>query len=191
MTRFTMTQRFSAFQDLSSSPVSYLLPYQCHYYDILTAEFIKPICLPLYEEVRQSIWDKGRQNQKVTGWGIYEQNVLSDVPREGDVTRLSLDQCSMGRNILLIGNQLCVSAFQKDSCQGDSGGPLLYPYLYRGQQRFVQTGIVSKGPKYCGLGSSAIYTDITRFVPWITQNIKSQLGQDILDLQCFTFHFDS
>ncbi|XP_032572459.1 serine protease grass [Drosophila sechellia] len=136
-------------------------------------QFIKPICLPLYEEVRQSIWDKGRQNQKVTGWGIYEQNVLSDVPREGDVTRLSLDQCSMGRNILLIGNQLCVSAFQKDSCQGDSGGPLLYPYLYRGQQRFVQTGIVSKGPKYCGLGSSAIYTDITRFVPWITQNIKS------------------
>ncbi|XP_039481761.1 serine protease grass-like [Drosophila santomea] len=138
------------------------------------SQFVKPICLPLYEEVRQSIWDKRRPNQKVTGWGIDEQNVLSDVPREGDVTRLNLDQCSVGRNTtILIANQLCVSAFQRDSCQGDSGGPLLYPYLYLGQQRFVQTGIVSKGPMYCGQGSSAIYTDVTRFVPWITQNIKS------------------
>ncbi|EDV55873.1 serine protease grass [Drosophila erecta] len=137
-------------------------------------QFVKPICLPLYEEVRQSIWDERRPHQKVTGWGIYEENMLSDVPREADVTRLSLDQCSVGRNTtLLIGNQLCVSAYQQDSCQGDSGGPLMYPYLYLGQQRFVQTGIVSKGPTRCGAGQSAIYTDVTRFVPWITQNIKS------------------
>ncbi|XP_017077527.1 serine protease grass-like [Drosophila eugracilis] len=137
------------------------------------SKFIKPICLPLHEEVRQSIWNNQRPNQKVTGWGITEGDMPSDVPKEASVRRLTLDQCNHDRNISLIGNQLCVSAYQQDSCKGDSGGPLLFPYLYLGQQRFVQTGIVSKGPRDCGAGSSAIYTDVTRFVPWITQNIRA------------------
>ncbi|XP_017040544.1 serine protease grass-like [Drosophila ficusphila] len=137
---------------------------------VTITSFVKPICLPIYEEVKRSIWGNKNQHQKVTGWGITDNSLPSDVPKEADVIRKSLSECAPGRT--LMDNQLCVSAFVQDSCQGDSGGPLLYSYLYQGQQRFVQTGIVSKGPKNCGTGSTAIYSDVTRFVPWITQNIE-------------------
>ncbi|KAH8301644.1 hypothetical protein KR059_007324 [Drosophila kikkawai] len=124
-----------------------------------------PICLPIYDQVQQKI--RSSTEQWVTGWGLFGKE-LSDVLREAQVKRLP-HNCRSS----LIDSQLCVTALGNDSCRGDSGGPLAYPYFYKGSQRIVQTGIVSKGPSPCGKSKSAIYTDVTKFVPWITQNIKA------------------
>ncbi|KAH8284818.1 hypothetical protein KR054_001459 [Drosophila jambulina] len=124
----------------------------------------RPICLPLYHKTQQGL--RRSEWQRVTGWGMIGQKV-SNVPNEAQVA-LMRENCTRS----LLGNQLCVEAYVRDSCEGDSGGPLAYPYLYKNSQRFVQLGIVSYGPIPCAQGTSAVYTDVTRFVPWITQNIK-------------------
>ncbi|KAH8254098.1 hypothetical protein KR032_008395, partial [Drosophila birchii] len=122
----------------------------------------QPICLPLDDDIQQEI--RLSKKQYVTGWGLNGKKV-SNVPNEVHVNLL--DKCPKFH----YDNQLCVDGRVRDSCPGDSGGPLAYPYFYQNSQRFVQSGIVSYGNFHCGKGIASIYTDVTRFVPWITQNI--------------------
>ncbi|GIX78729.1 hypothetical protein CDAR_554711 [Caerostris darwini] len=55
--------------------------------------------------------------------------------------------------------------------QGDSGGPLLFEFA-RGY--FVLVGIVSFGYKCAEPNFPGVYTRVSSFLPWITQNIKNQ-----------------
>ncbi|KAH8285332.1 hypothetical protein KR054_007771 [Drosophila jambulina] len=133
-------------------------------------DYVRTICLPLYESVQKSIRESNIQ--KVTGWGLTSEGAYSDEPNEASVSPLHLEECRANRNRTLLQNQLCFSASGADSCAGDSGGPLSYTYRYNQHQRFVQTGIVSYGPGKCGTGPTAVYTDVISFLPWITQNIE-------------------
>jgi secreted trypsin-like serine protease len=48
--------------------------------------------------------------------------------------------------IVLSEMQICAKAGRdKDACQGDSGGPLM-----RAGEKFIQIGVVSFGPMFCG-----------------------------------------
>lgn len=56
-----------------------------------------------------------------------------------------------------------------DRFQGDSGGPLMMPRL----NQFYLVGIVSYGPKTCGVpGVPGVYTRVSSFVDWIDEQIK-------------------
>lgn len=84
------------------------------------------------------------------------QTVYKDQPR----VRISHKQlCAGGRD-------------DKDSCPGDSGGPLhAAVYLYN-DIRYAQYGIVSFGPKFCGLqGFPGVYTRVIYYMNWILDNI--------------------
>ncbi|XP_034141466.1 serine protease grass-like isoform X3 [Drosophila guanche] len=147
--------------------------------EVLFTDHIAPICLPLYAELQKSIQEM--PVMRVTGWGRQHANGNdSDVPLEAGITRLPLASCSALQNRSIAGNQICASASLRDSCKGDSGGPLLYAFRYQNSiQRFVQIGIVSYGPEDCGhqqLGhpaadQTAVYTDLARFIPWISQKM--------------------
>ncbi|XP_034652164.1 serine protease grass-like [Drosophila subobscura] len=147
--------------------------------EVLFTDHIAPICLPLYAELQKSIQEM--PVMRVTGWGRQHANGNdSDVPLEAGLTRLPLASCSALQNRSIAANQICASASLRDSCKGDSGGPLLYAFRYKNSiQRFVQIGIVSYGPEDCGhqqLGhpaadQTAVYTDLGRFIPWITQQM--------------------
>ncbi|BFG06532.1 serine protease grass-like [Drosophila madeirensis] len=153
--------------------------------EVLFTDHIAPICLPLYAELQKSIQEM--PVMRVTGWGRQHANGNdSDVPLEAGITRLPLASCSALQNRSIAGNQICASASLRDSCKGDSGGPLLYAFRYKNSiQRFVQIGIVSYGPEDCGhqqLGhpaadQTAVYTDLGRFIPWITQKWPSSSAQ--------------
>ena len=68
-----------------------------------------------------------------------------------------------------------------DSCSGDSGGPLkAYGEVKMqaddtegGEQRMVQFGIVSFGPRMCSMeGLPAVYTRVGYYMDWILNNLK-------------------
>ena len=53
----------------------------------------------------------------------------------------------------------------KDSCIGDSGGPL---ECERPDGAWVQVGVVSYGPQYCGdRNSYGVYEDVSKYLDWI------------------------
>lgn len=90
---------------------------------------------------------------------------------------VSMDECRRvyrGRSSITK-RQLCAGGFQgMDSCAGDSGGPLMIPTAHaKGSIKFVQHGIVSFGPRYCGTdGQPGIYTKVGWYLRWILDNMR-------------------
>lgn len=70
--------------------------------------------------------------------------------------------------------QLCAGGRNwKDSCGGDSGGPLHVAGILNDDTRYVQQGIVSFGPKICGVhGKPGVYTKVAYYMDWILNKIK-------------------
>ncbi|XP_017107878.2 serine protease grass-like [Drosophila bipectinata] len=135
-------------------------------YPVQFTDWIRPICLPITKDLQFE--SQTNIPMEVVGWGITEEEKLSDVPKKAFINRVNLAEC----NILNpMSTKLCASGLGKDSCRGDSGGPLNYPTLYNGKQRWVQAGIVSYGYHKCGEDPYAVYTDVAEYMGWITETI--------------------
>ena len=100
-------------------------------------------------------------------------------------------------NSLVLNDRMLCAGGQsgKDSCQGDSGGPLILKgkssgigdtdlaklgFERSGSQTVSHTaiiyGIVSFGPRACGqAGQPGIYTRVTKYIPWISEKMKSKI----------------
>lgn len=53
---------------------------------------------------------------------------------------------------------------------GDSGGPLMHDF--KGTGRYTLVGLVSFGPKMCGVSSfPGVYTRVARYIDWILNNM--------------------
>lgn len=62
---------------------------------------------------------------------------------------------------------------RKDSCGGDSGGPLQTIGPFNNDACFVQHGIVSFGPRFCGQeGFPGVYTRVAYYMDWILDNLR-------------------
>ena len=57
-----------------------------------------------------------------------------------------------------------------DYCQGDSGGPLWRLSVRGGRKIAVQIGIISRGQKCARINRPGIYTKISSFTEWISNN---------------------
>ncbi|MCP4682123.1 MAG: serine protease [Desulfobacterales bacterium] len=81
-----------------------------------------------------------------------------------------------GYGATITDNMVCAGliAGGRDSCFGDSGGPL----MITDGAGWMQVGIVSFGPSNgCALpGAYGIYTRVSRYTDWITQNICPASG---------------
>lgn len=77
-------------------------------------------------------------------------------------------------NIVITHTQLCAGGRNgKDACFGDSGGPLQVAAYVNGETRYVQQGVVSYGPEFCGLdGFPGVYTKVAYFMDWVLDNLK-------------------
>lgn len=59
-----------------------------------------------------------------------------------------------------------------DACQGDSGGPLMNGGV-TGQERYTLLGLVSFGPRTCGVSNfPGVYTRISAYMDWIMDNMQ-------------------
>lgn len=74
---------------------------------------------------------------------------------------------------ILTEKEFCAGDLNKDSCSGDSGGPLMIQRLCNKVHSIVQFGVVSRGPRQCGINNPGIYTDVTKYMDWILDNIKA------------------
>jgi len=101
----------------------------------------------------------------VSGWGTldYDDTVFPDTLQAVDVPIVSEQVCkdALGKHNVKE-SMLCAGEEGKDSCQGDSGGPLTCSGMF--------CGIVSWGTG-CGWdGYPGVYTEVSYFVDWITEN---------------------
>lgn len=102
----------------------------------------------------------------------------SNVLMKVELPMAPIDQCSKvyttQPKVSITEKQLCAGGKNnKDSCPGDSGGPLQAPAFYNDEVCYCIYGIVSFGPKFCGLnGYPGVYTNVVYYIKWILDNIK-------------------
>lgn len=133
---------------------------------------IQPICLP-YDSLRDE--DLSSRNGFVSGWGTTSFNgPSSNVLREVSFPIVEDEFCrdAYRQDLPITDVYICAGTADgsKDSCQGDSGGPLMLPG--RGT-RYYLVGIVSFGKRCAEPGYPGVYTRVTKFLDWLTQNLSS------------------
>ncbi|KAJ8723965.1 hypothetical protein PYW07_007945 [Mythimna separata] len=136
-------------------------------------DFVKPICLPLNSDLRNSFYEGF--DMEVAGWGKTETRTESDVKLKVRVPVVNLNNCArvyerVTRQIDT--SQICAGGVAgQDSCRGDSGGPLM------GQapsaNNWMVLGVVSYGPSPCGTqGWPGVYTRVGAYVDWILSKLR-------------------
>lgn len=139
--------------------------------NIVSTNYIKPICLPRTPSFGQKMY--------VAGWGKTEYNSSSDFKLKLALPLTDKNDCDRTYNqvgIRLGFGQICAGGQKgKDSCRGDSGGPLMsVENSSNGNGIWAAVGVVSFGPTPCGMpGWPGVYTKVYDFVPWITSKIRS------------------
>ncbi|CAO1379498.1 unnamed protein product [Diamesa hyperborea] len=138
-------------------------------------KFIKPICLPLEESVRN--FDLTNKMMNVTGWGRTLTTFQSDIKQKVGIKGVDQATC---QNVYtfssktLISSQICAGGETgRDSCNGDSGGPLMRENLLSKDPHWYLVGLVSYGPIICGqLDFPGVYTRVDHYIDWIINKME-------------------
>ncbi|KAK2721777.1 venom serine protease Bi-VSP-like isoform X2 [Artemia franciscana] len=136
-------------------------------------DFVMPVCLPVTPTTKNSNFLN--KISYVAGWGAKDfAGLTSNTLQEARIRVYSQAQCKNAytgiRNTKIDKTVICagVPSGRQDACQGDSGGPLMTPV----GGKFYLIGIVSKGLA-CGTPNvPGIYTRVTTFMDWITNEIN-------------------
>ncbi|KAJ8985954.1 hypothetical protein NQ317_010712 [Molorchus minor] len=136
-----------------------------------SASNVKPICLPI-EKV-----DLTGSHGIIAGWGVTETGQKSSELLKVSLPVLPISVCQTiyKKFARITDDQICAGRGDgKDSCGGDSGGPMQYVgTVVDGTPRFMQYGIVSYGPRHCGMnGNPSIYTRVGNYLEWILDNME-------------------
>uniref|UniRef100_A0A3Q0S7C5 trypsin n=1 Tax=Amphilophus citrinellus TaxID=61819 RepID=A0A3Q0S7C5_AMPCI len=130
---------------------------------------IKPIQLPT-----QQINLKENKSCSVAGWGAIKTNGPNvDNLQVVDVPIINLNKCKKKWQNYIPANVICAGGYYKNKgfCQGDSGGPLVC-------DKKLAVGVVSfNNKKNCDYPNLPnIYTDISKFLPWIKGILNKKNG---------------
>ncbi|KAF2891877.1 hypothetical protein ILUMI_14313 [Ignelater luminosus] len=135
---------------------------------ITTSDTIRPICMPTASEraaPSEILW--------VAGWGRTEYANNSPVKLKVGLPVTQTSKCSntfKSASVTLADTQICAGGeVNKDSCSGDSGGPLMK--LHERNNQWILEGVVSFGTR-CGTQNwPGIYTRVSKYLDWISNNI--------------------
>ncbi|XP_043475116.1 CLIP domain-containing serine protease 2-like [Leptopilina heterotoma] len=131
---------------------------------------VKPICLPI-GTAAQFLGQKGT----ACGWGKTKNAPVSTILQKVKIPLVANSQCSRYfSNIFNAYKQICAGGEEDfDTCTGDSGGPFQNIGLYNNMYRMVQYGIISYGPRQCGMnGVPSVYTNIAVYMDWILDHMR-------------------
>ncbi|KAF5293939.1 hypothetical protein FQA39_LY13644 [Lamprigera yunnana] len=140
-----------------------------------SVDSVKPICLPTVNSLRNLNFTSTRL--LVTGWGATETGRRSAELLKVEIAVTSRDNCQRtyeNTQAQLTDRQICAGGQnRRDSCGGDSGGPIQRIDSYNDDARYVQYGVVSFGPRFCGQeGFPGVYTRTDSYIEWILDNMK-------------------
>merc|ERR1711971_1217964 len=130
------------------------------------SESVWPICLPPASEQFTN------RRAFVIGWGtIYFGGPVSSTLQEVNVRVWENSQCAKNYATLhrdVLGTMLCAGETNKDSCQGDSGGPL--NCMSPTTNTWELCGVVSWGARCAEPDFPGVYTRVTEYLAWISNN---------------------
>ncbi|MBN3302161.1 TRYT protein, partial [Amia calva] len=103
----------------------------------------------------------------ITGWGrTLGKQPLPEILQQAEVPVLTADQCKIAWDSMPA-HTLCAGNTTRGACEGDSGGPL----VCKVNDRWVQAGIVSYGPKDCNPPlKPTVFTRVSSFLHWINNH---------------------
>ncbi|GIY49571.1 proclotting enzyme [Caerostris darwini] len=131
-------------------------------------KFISSICLP-----NQSSGNFSDVNATVVGWGTVDfGGKVSPVLRQVTIPVWDNNECDRTYRFERINEAfMCAGSPEngEDACQGDSGGPLM---TVNDDDRWEVIGIVSWGRRCGDPTYPGVYTRITSYLDWITENTK-------------------
>ncbi|XP_069989202.1 uncharacterized protein [Penaeus vannamei] len=124
---------------------------------------IQPICLGLEEDIPFG------GKAVASGWGDLSFEGLSpDVLQEVELDIITINECQQKESLPPDTNSVvCALTLYKDTCQGDSGGPLVAKLC---DGTWAQIGIVSYGFQCAVPGKPGVYTRVSAFASWISNN---------------------
>lgn len=132
-------------------------------------KYIIPLCLPKPGALDDETQLAGRA-ATVVGWGTTSYGGSeSSVQQQARLPVWRNEDCNRAYFQPITEDFVCAGYAQggTDACQGDSGGPLMLPY----DGRWTQIGIVSFGNKCGEPGYPGVYTRVSSYVKWISENI--------------------
>ncbi|XP_033163858.1 spaetzle-processing enzyme isoform X1 [Drosophila mauritiana] len=128
---------------------------------------ILPICIPKHGLFAESQFE-------IAGWGkTNEFSQFSKVLKHGLIRKRKIGRCASRFPHLRLSNSLQICAggdSAVDTCDGDSGSPLM---VTMPNGSVYLAGITSFGGENCGqIGSPAVYTRTSAFLPWINEALN-------------------
>ena len=116
----------------------------------------------------------GPQVDPATKQPLSSDQIHADHLMKVTIPLVAVDQCRSqnGPNVSVQAN-LCAGSASggKDTCQGDSGGPLM---ANRGDDDYVQIGIVSWGFGCGEANHPGVYTRVSSYADWIRTTMKGE-----------------
>ena len=144
--------------------------------DIVSSDYVKPICLPKFEE------PVAGTKCFIAGWGQTINDTQSAVLQDAPITISDIDACKDNYDVkehlqsrVRVEDHICgkesnldqIEFIYKDACQGDSGGPLMCQRCE--SCNWYVAGVVSFGDD-CGKWDG-VYTKVSRYEDWIRRNM--------------------
>ncbi|XP_025952784.2 coagulation factor X-like isoform X2 [Dromaius novaehollandiae] len=138
---------------------------------ITFSEYVIPACLPEEDFATEVLMKQA--SGIVSGFGkIFQRGRLVKRMKVFQIPYVDMGTCKPAIRSLVTENMFCAGYDKdgKDVCQGDGGGPHVTQY----NGTYFVTGIISWG-EGCGTpGKYGIYTNLSKFLPWVrsvlTQN---------------------
>ncbi|KAK9878520.1 hypothetical protein WA026_022417 [Henosepilachna vigintioctopunctata] len=132
------------------------------------------ICLPVTQET--SSYDFSGKKVLVTAFRLTEKGKNATTPVKENIKYIDRSECNKiyDKMIHISHLQMCAGGTDMiETCGGDSGNALQVVASVNGEQRYVQHGITSLGPRTCGKhGRPAVYTRVSYYMDWILDNMS-------------------
>ncbi|ROT65797.1 protease [Penaeus vannamei] len=124
---------------------------------------IQPICLGQEEDIPFG------GKAVASGWGALSFGGSSpDILQEVELDIITINECQQKVSLPPDTNSVvCALTLYKDTCQGDSGGPLVAKLC---DGTWAQIGIVSYGFQCAVPDNPGVYTRVSAFASWISDN---------------------